>query len=195
MHIHKRTKIFIALISLFYCLSLIQSTYAKYVTEADASANITISRWNVLINNQDVQNNSNFSTTITPTFAGTSNIAANIIAPTSEGYFDIAINGNATDVSYQYTILITTATTSDVQDLVITHYTISGDATQYTYDAANPLTRNVGLNDSKTQTYRFYVKWNDDATQTMSNADDTTAAHNNGSAIMNISINVIQTTS
>ena len=36
-------------------------------------------------------------------------------------------------------------------------------------------------------------RWNDDeTTETMSNADDTTAAYNNGKAIMNVNVKITQ---
>ena len=40
--------------SLFYCITLMQDTYAKYVSSAEANATLTIARWNILINNQDI---------------------------------------------------------------------------------------------------------------------------------------------
>src|SRR5574344_316792 len=114
MKISRKIKFFIALFSLLYCISLIQSTYAKYVS--NANANLTIARWDILINTQDVKENSDFTNTITPVFDGNANTAANVIAPTSTGYFDLTLNGTNTDVSYNYTITITNDATSTVTD-------------------------------------------------------------------------------
>ena len=124
MKAKKKLRLLIALISLFYLVSTIQSTYAKYTSAAQANTNINVARWNILINNQDIKNNSDFSNTITPTFAGTTNIASNIIAPTSEGYFDIVLNANNTDVSFKSTVTISVDANSDVKDLQFTKYTI-----------------------------------------------------------------------
>ena len=74
MKIKRKILFFAALMCLFYCLTLMQDTYAKYISSATSSANLTIARWNILINNQDILQNSNFSDTIQPQFAGTSNI-------------------------------------------------------------------------------------------------------------------------
>jgi hypothetical protein len=191
MPLKQKIRLFVALISLLYCVSLIQSTYAKYITSADANANISIARWNVLVNGQDVKNNSDFSSKITPVFAGNDNMAANIIAPTATGYFDIIINGTSTDVSFTYNVTLTNDKDNQVKDLTITKYTVdSGSEEQLTN---NLITGNVLLNDTnKTHTIRVYVKWNDDtATETMDNTSDTNAT-NNGKAIMDVNVNLIQ---
>ena len=89
MKIKKKIVFFVALMSLFYLITLVQDTYAKYVTSTDATADFTIARWNILINDQDILQNSNFSDTIEPVFSGTSYIKDGIVAPTAEGHFDI----------------------------------------------------------------------------------------------------------
>ena len=78
MKINHRIKIFIALLSLLYLITLVQDTYAKYTSSANANTNITISRWNILVNDQDIKNNSNFTNTIKPTFEENENIASGV---------------------------------------------------------------------------------------------------------------------
>jgi hypothetical protein len=194
MDIKRKIRLFIALISLLYCVSLIQSTYAKYVTSADANTNMTIARWNILLNTQDIKNNSDFTNNITPVFAGNTNMAANIIAPTAEGYFDLIINGNSTDVSYSYTITLSKATENTVTDLVIDRYNLDSATTDSTFTGdTKTITGNVLYNDTnKVHTIRVYVKWNDDsATETMNNAADT-AQTTNGKAVISVNVNLIQ---
>jgi preprotein translocase subunit Sec63 len=189
MKIKRKILFFVALMSLFYCVSFMQDTYAKYISSAAASANLTIARWNILINNQDIVNNSNFSSTITPTFEGTTYIKSGVIAPTATGYFDITINGQNTDVSFTYNISVSESNSNTVSDLVITKYVI--DEVEYNYTTA--ITGNMLFDDTvKTKTIRFYVEWNDDdQTETMDNALDTTAA-NSGVAALDVIVNVIQ---
>ncbi len=191
MKIKKKIMFFVALMCLFYCVSLMQSTYAKYVTTADTNADFTIARWSILINNQDVTQSSNFTNVIVPTFEGTTHIKEDVIAPTAEGYFDIVLDGTDTDVSYTYSINLNYADNNDVDDLVITKYTI--DDINYAYTIGDTITDDVLLNaQNKVTSIRFYVKWNDDAgTQTMDNANDT-AVTVNGVAAFRVSVNVIQ---
>ena len=83
MKTKRKIAFFVALMSLFYCLTFMQDTYAKYLSSATATTNLTIARWNILVNNQDVANNSNFSETISPVFQGSTYIAPDVIAPTA----------------------------------------------------------------------------------------------------------------
>lgn len=191
MKIKRKIVFFVALMSLFYCVSLMQETYAKYISSATANAELTIARWNVLVNNQDILNNSNFSNTITPVFEGTSHIKNGIIAPTAEGYFDITINGDNTDVSFNYSISLSLANENTVSDLKITKFKIG--SIEYPYSST--VTGTIQLNDlDREQTVRFYVKWNDDdQTENMDNEDDTEATVN-GVAAVKVDVNVIQAT-
>lgn len=180
---------FVALMSLLYCITIMQDTYAKYVSSAVENAELTIARWSILINDQDVVNESNFSDTISPVFAGSTNIASDVIAPTAQGYFDLVLNGTNTDVSFRYTVSIDT-TDCAVDDLIITGYTVDG--TTYTFDGSD-VTGTVLLNDpSRVKNIRFNVEWNDNAlTQTMDNAADTTASQEE-TAAFTVNVNLIQ---
>lgn len=189
MKIKNKIKFFIALISLVYCISLIQDTYAKYVSSATGNTTMSIARWNILVNDTDIKNNSNFTNTITPIFEGTTHIADNVIAPTASGYFDIVLDGSNADVSFNYTITLETDPTSAVSDLVIEKYTIGNDTTEYTY--SDKISKDILLTDTnKSTTYRFYVTWDDGENSTMNNESDTLAA--GGEAKIAISINFIQ---
>ncbi|MBR4178881.1 MAG: hypothetical protein IKR57_06010 [Bacilli bacterium] len=191
MKLKRKIIFFLALMSLFYCITLMQDTYAKYVSSAEASANLTIARWNILVNNQDILQNSNFTNTISPEFLGTTHIRSGVIAPTAEGTFEIDLNGTSTDVSFTYTISLEENPNNTVTDLAITKYEIDG--VEYQYDEDDPITEDILLNDiNKTRSIVFYVEWNDDAqTQTMNNAADTAATYN-GTAAFNVNVNVIQ---
>ena len=126
MKLNRKITFLLALLALFYCVSLIQSTYAKYLSTADADTNITIARWNILVNNQDISQNSNFSEVLEPTFTGNENIKDGVIAPTATGYFDITLDGSTTDVSFSYDISFSEADDNTVTDLKITKYEING---------------------------------------------------------------------
>ena len=188
MKFKRKMLFFIALISLFYCVTMMQDTYAKYLTSAEANAELTIARWSILVNDQDIVNNSNFSEVVVPTFNGTTNINSNVIAPTSVGYFDLLINANDTDVSFTYTVSIDTSD-CNVSDLVITGYTIG--ETHYDYDG-NDISNDILLTDTdKTVSIRFDVEWNDGTGENMNNAQDTEASKE-GTAAFDINVNFIQ---
>ena len=188
MKIKRKIILFLSLLSLFYCVSLMQETYAKYISSANASASLTVARWNVLVNNQDIIQNSNFSSTISPTFAGTANIRNGIIAPTAEGYFDVVIDGTNTDVSFNWTLTLEPDTTNTITDLAITKYSINN----IDYPYGSSITRTIALNDaSRSTTVRVYVKWDDGTGETMDNEADT-AATVDGVAAIKVNLNVVQ---
>lgn len=191
MIIKKKFRILLALIALFFCLSSIEKTYAKYITSASGDASVTISRWNIKLNDFDITNGSNFSNSIVPTFNGNEYTSKDIIAPGIEGVFDITIDGTETDTAYSLNIGINPSSKSDVSDLIITKYTVDDDDTEYNYEGE--LKDTFALNDKKIITYHIYIKWNDDeTTEEMSNKDDTEAAYNNGIALMDVNVKITQ---
>ncbi len=189
MKLNKKIIFFLALMSLFYCVSLMQETYAKYISSAGANTNLAIARWNILVNSTDIVNNSDFTTSIAPVFEGTTYIKNGVIAPTAEGYFDVTINGTDTDVSFTYTISLGLGSTNTVSDLKITKYVM--DNVEHTVNGN--ITGNILYNDAvKSKTIRVYIGWDDTAaTETMDNTADT-AATKNGVASVDVSVNVVQ---
>ena len=192
---NRRIRFFIAFLSLFLLFDMIQNSYAKYVSSAEATNNLTIAKWAFQVNDQDVLTNSDFSNTITPVFPGSNYVNQGYIAPNSEGYFDIEIDSSNVDVSFNETITIGLDTTNTVSDLVITKYQINGGSIINFQNNQNSITTSHALNDQNSvNTYRIYVKWLEGSGETMNNAADTNASKN-GIAAIAITINFIQTTS
>ena len=189
MTFKRKIAIFVALLSLFYSVTLIQTTYAKYVSSAEANSNINIARWSITVNNQDVIQNSNFTNSLSPVFNNNQYIKENVIAPTSEGYFDIIIDGTNADVSFKYTVTINPISNRTIKDLKIVKYTI--DEIDYTYN--DNIAGIINYNDeNKTKSIRVFFIWNDDEeTQEMNNNEDTLATIN-GNANYRVNINLIQ---
>lgn len=190
MRYGRKIVVFAALIALFYCVSIIESTYAKYLTTAVGTANMTFARWNILVNSQDVINNSNFSSTIQPDFTGTANIASGVIAPTAQGSFDIVLDMSEVDVSLDYTVSAALSSSNTVTDLRILSYTIDNVTTQYNGSFTNRLLVNAV---NRTVTITFNVEWVEDLQDgaIMNNAADTAAA-TSGVAAIDVSVNFVQ---
>lgn len=192
MKIYKKIiLIIIALIFLITTTFLITQVYAKYISSATGNASIPISRWNIIVNDTQIKNNSDISSKIIPIFPGNENIASNIIAPTAEGYFDLNFLFEDVDVSFKYEITITPAEESAVKDLVATGYSIdNGEKVEFT-DYNSPITDTINLADNITKrNIRVFVKWNDDIdSATMDNAADTASTSlPENSAIFNVKI-------
>ena len=192
MKIKRSHMLLFAFVSLFMFLSLIQETYAKYSTKATANADLTIARWNILINTQDVTSNSNFSNKVEPVFPGSEHIASGILAPNSEGYFDLVVDSTNADVSFNQTITLSNADDNTITDLQIVGYSING-GTMVNFTDNNTIITNDVLLSSNTpsNTYRIYVKWLEGTGETMDNTADTEAT-SDGIAKINIEVDFVQ---
>lgn len=188
----------LTMISLCLCIYVIKDTYAKYITNANGNAELQIARWKIIINNQDVEQNSNLSSAITPVFEGTNDIAANVIAPTAEGYFDLLIDASNTDVSFDYEITTSDNENSSVSDIILSAYSLNDGAKQdiETEDGQLKLTGTVNRTDeNKSFKIRVYLEWNDDTDNgaTMDNQADTSATTGtNNKALVNVNVKFIQ---
>ena len=192
----KNYKKFILLIILILILTLILvliQIFAKYLTSASGDATMTVARWNILVNDLSIKENTDISNTLAPVFPGNGNIADGIIAPTAEGYFDLNFDFSDADVSFKYEITTTVDENSSVKDLVTTGYSID-DGEKIVFDELNsPIIDTILLTDEiDTQKIRVYVKWNDDETATMDNEADTIATTSDTPALLHVSISFTQ---
>ena len=179
MEIKKSHRFLLAFAALFILISLIQESYAKYLTNVDANTNITIARWSILINNHNVMNDSNFTNAIQPIFPGNNYIAENIIAPTAEGYFDLVIDFSRVDVAFNKTISIAHAPDNTISDMIITGYSLNGETIIPVNSSNLQFTNNILLNTPlRVNSYRIFVKWLDGPGETMDNEADTEATRN-----------------
>ncbi len=193
MNYIKKSILILALISLLLSIITINTTYAKYQSNVDAEADIKVARWHILVNNWDIKNNNTAKKTITPTFTGSEHIKEGVIAPTSEGYFDIIIDSTNVDVSFTYEITLATDETSNVKDFIVTSYTLNNsDPISINNNETIKNTINK-TNNIKTTTLRVYVKWNDGENSTMNNQEDTSATiEGNNTAKLSVKLNFKQ---
>lgn len=183
--------ILICCILLASLLLFINMIYAKYKTEVSGKASISISRWDIKVNDNSIKNNQDISSTITPVFPGNEYIASNIIAPTAEGYFDLFLDYTATDVAFKYEINVTPNEESAVKDLVTTGYSVDdGEKIEFS-EFNSPISETVNLsNENKTKKIRIYIIWNDNPdTSSMDNLSDTSSTLKaDSSAILDVSV-------
>lgn len=175
MYYIKRITLLMACFSLLFTIVTINKTYAKYKTDISGESNLNVARWRILVNNQDIRNNSDTKAIITPTLMENENIKEGVIAPTSVGYFDIIIDCSAADVSFSYEIGTAVNATSSVNDIVVTGYSIdNGEIIAIDNDSV--ISNNVYNRDNvSTITLRVYIKWDDSDTASMNNEADTAA--------------------
>lgn len=183
----------LAFLSFVLCIFFIQESYAKYLTSTSENASINVARWRILVNNKDIREGNTADAVIVPVFNGNENIASGIIAPTSEGYFDLVIDATEADVSFKYNINFSVNDDSAVSDLVATKYSINNGAI-IDLDRDNQSITNEVLQANNTAPIyiRVYVIWDDGENSAMDNATDTEATKNGKTAKMNVNLSFIQ---
>ena len=143
-----KKKFMLLLIGIFICLLLfsIIQIYAKYLTSSTGKTNLTIAKWNIIVNKKSIKNNSDISSEIVPVFEGNDNISAGIIAPTATGYFDLDFDFKDADVSFKYEINVSAAENSSVKDLVVTGYSVDDGETISFETFDQPISDTILLN-------------------------------------------------
>ena len=189
----KKYVIILLFISLCLCLFFIQDSFAKYLTSASETANMNIARWKIIVNNKDIRDNSSSSAIISPVFLGNDNVASDIIAPGSEGYFDLIIDAKAADVSFKYKIDITTDENSAVKDIIAVKYKIN-NGEEILFTGGNQTIEKSVLHSDNTDVIniRVYIKWKDGDGSEMDNSPDTAATQNKVGAVLKVNMNFTQ---
>lgn len=191
-----KRKIFLllSLLSMFVCLYFVSDTYAKYLTRASAGVEGSVAKWNIVVNDTNVKNNDTLTETITPVFAGSTHVAANVIAPTVTGYFDLELDATDVDVSFTYNISVTR--NSSLRDFVVTGYKVDdGAVNNVDVSVETPtISDDILLTDTtRVHTIRVYIGWNDDAsTQELNNAGDTAVTNTLDDVTLTVNMSFIQ---
>lgn len=189
----KRVILLLACLWAIIAFLVIQSTYAKYVTSVNGSTNIGIASWNMLVNNQDILANSDFSQTLSLTFPEETYHIAGYVVPDATGYFDLTIDSSEVSLNYSYTITISTPATSNVTDMKLKGYSLDGGNNITNLNTGVTQITNSVADNVNSVSIRVYVQWSDDsATETMNDIADTSVAVNSGKAVIQANINFEQ---
>ncbi len=203
----KKVRFIIAFMSLSVCLCFMSSTYSRYIASTTGNVDALFAKWQILVNENDITNNSSSSIDIVPIIEENEYVADGVIAPSSEGYFDVVINPSNVDVSFQYSITLD-VDNETMLDLNTTGYSIYDS----TYVEGNPLEvipiennliNNILMFDNETPdfafgvfTVRVYFEWYEGENETMNDEADTevgnTAAAENTAFSVSASISFEQ---
>jgi maltose-binding protein MalE len=203
----RKARFILVLISLSVCLGLMSTTYSRYVASATGNIDVLFAKWQILVNNTDVTSNSNSVITFTPVIEQNNNIKANVVAPSSKGYFDIDIDPTNVDVSFKYTINLGIEN-GNIPDLMITKYAIipdtyvEGDILEVINLNGSPITGTLNFDNStslfqfKPFTIRVFFEWYEGVNELMGDEADTaignSAATGNTTFKMNANVSFEQ---
>lgn len=167
----KRVKILIVFVALAFSLSIISTTYSRYVADANGDVALTFAKWQILINNEDITSGNVESIDITPTIVENDNVASGKLAPSSLGYYDIEIDVSNVETSFDMHI---TLDNEDMADLRISGYSIN-DGEEIEIEDGQINESFDYDEDLETINIRIYFEWYDvdDSNSEMSNEDDT----------------------
>ena len=187
-----KKKKYLLILALIWCILsflIIVSTYSKYISTLNADANIGISTWTILVNNQDISQNSDFSQTLSLKVDEDDYYIEDALVPGATGYFEIEVDSSEVSLPYRYTITADVNQDSDIKDLELVGYSVN-NSSMISLQNVNPkrvqATANASVN---TLTIKVYVMWNDDDSETeMNDVADTEVAVEEGSALLDVNV-------
>lgn len=123
MTISKKIKIILLLLSLSLTMAFMSDTYSRYVADTTGDVEVQFAKWQILVNEEDITSGEKKSIDLQPVVIENEHVAADTFAPSSEGYFDIAVDPSNINVSFGYTISLEVLN-KDMPDLMITQYSL-----------------------------------------------------------------------
>ena len=181
----KRIKIILILLILSVTLSFMSHTYSRYVVDTTSNIEVSFAKWQVLVNETDITDGTTTNLEITPVIEESSNVKANTIAPSSKGYFDIAINPTNIEMSFDYKLTLKLLN-ENMPDILISKYAIlsdtykEGDTVTTTDITNNKITGTLTYDNEidnfafKPFTIRVYFEWFEGTNEIMNDEADTT---------------------
>lgn len=143
--------------------SLIGGTLAKYATEVTGDGSATVAAWSFKANEQS----KTFTVNLADTSVKEDKLASGMIAPGTQGSFDIVIDATGSDVALKYTIEFS-AVTNKPDNLKF--YSDGGFNNVLADLQAAGVSDSIAANDAtKKRTKTVYWKWD---YQSTGNADD-----------------------
>ena len=172
------------LISASVCVSLMSSTYSRYVADTTGNIDISFAKWQILVNDSDIISQKDSTISFTPVMVENENVAANTFAPASEGYIDIEIDPTNVEVSFNYKIDLS-VDSKEVTDLKITKYAIAEtdyieteEDLEFIEENVNSITNDM-IFDNNAKEFKFnkfivrvYFEWVEGENETMDDEAD-----------------------
>lgn len=178
---NRKFKIILLILSLSLTLSYMSNTYSRYVADATGNLEVLFAKWQILVNGQDIEDQTTSSIRLTPVIDANANVAQGKIAPSSKGHFDIVINPENVDVSFEYAIQLAVLN-ENMPDIMVTKYSIlDNDYVEGTTLDIEDIQNNeiIGSFDYtqgkkyETFTVRVYFEWYEGTNELMNDEADT----------------------
>ena len=188
MTISKKIKILLLIVFMSLTLCLMNNTYSRYVADTTGNLEILFAKWQILINDYDITNQTTSTITLSPVIEENENVASNTLAPSSKGYFDIDVDPTNVGVSFEYLITLNVLN-ENIPDLMITKYSIldndytEGDTLEILTISDNVIQGTLNYDNTTENfsfqpfTIRIYFEWYEGEDEQMDDEDDTEIAN------------------
>lgn len=191
----KRLRLLILFASLSVTMGFMSNTYSRYVADTNGDIKIGFAKWQIVVNSNDITDNSVSTINITPTMKPNEHVEENTVAPSSSGYFDIVIDPSNVDVSFDYSISLDLVN-ENMPDLIISEYAFlsntykEGDKITYIplEDSTITNTYELAENDKEPFTIRVCFEWFEGENENMDDAADTQVGVDAGTNDTNLQI-------
>ena len=160
---------------------LYQGAYAKYRKKVIQKVDISLARWDIVLNNESIAGKNTISSTVIPKFESNDYMAEGVLAPGVSGYFDIEIDACKVDVSFSYELTVAVADQEAYPDIIAYGYTIDPDNNNEISDISGAVITGSVVHNTPLTKLRIYIKWDDSIDNAMDNAADTALAISNAS--------------
>ena len=173
---------FFLLTILFFILTmfLINTTFARYITSLTTTSTVEMGKWLILVNEQNIMENSNLSEHIIPVFnSNPTYIAEDKIVPTSTGYVEININYEEVTVPFEYKISFIQENATPLEDFKFTDYSIDGGSAIQVDNTNSIITGTITPDDITTErNFLLNFAWIDNASASLDDIEDTAYSRN-----------------
>lgn len=147
--------VFVLLVTLYE----VSTSFSLFESANTMIVNNDIGKWQILVNDDLISEAVNFSVDKVKV-SSDENVRENHFAPGTEGYFDIVIDPNDTDVSIYYEITCRDDMITNPQISLTNIEVVDGDdmimIAPFTYAGVIPLS---DIENKEVTTIRFYVEW------------------------------------
>lgn len=157
-----KNKIFylLVILTLGMFIYIINSSYALFETNKSMIVKPNVAKWNININNNNINSSEDFTI---DSFVSVTNshVKEGKIAPGVEGYFDIEIDGQDTDVSISYNLKFDLSSLNNIiiESVEETNGYVITSQEDNTYNGVILLNE---INQGVKHNIRFYIKWVND---------------------------------
>jgi len=100
--IKKLIKLVLVVAIVIILIWVISNTYSKYINSLKNDSKIHISNWNILLNDQNITEETDFTDTLEFELDESEHIEEDVIVPTSSGHFTVNLESTGTDLPFDY---------------------------------------------------------------------------------------------